>query len=93
MVIKLSTTKIDHLQYKVGKGIDQKLADLTVGSKQLVRIVKAFYIYMKNEGVDIDTTWCDISGDVFDKYRLDVFDPNQSYTLASTPSSSNTDTA
>lgn len=93
MVFKLSDTQIDNLQYKIGEGIDQKLVDLTVGSKQLVHIVKAFYIYVKNEGVNIDTTWCAISGDVFDKYLLDVFDPDQSYTLASTHSSSNTDTS
>ena len=55
-VVKLSDTQIEQLQYKTGEGIDQKINDLPVGSKQLVRIVVAFYIYAKNQGVDIDMT-------------------------------------
>ena len=35
VVIKLSNTEIDHLQYTVGKGIDQKLADLLLDQSNL----------------------------------------------------------
>ena len=89
VVIKLSDAEIGSLCYSDGEGEDKKVFDLPVGSKQLVRIVKAFYVHQKSNGIDIDNAWLDITGDDFDTFRLDIYDPDRTYKI---PSSSNVDT-
>ena len=83
IVIKLSDAEIGRLCYKDGEGEDKKVFDLPVGSKQLVRIVKAFYIHQKSKGIDIDSSWLDITGDDFDTFRMDIYDPDQTYKIPS----------
>ena len=56
VVVKLSDAEIGSLCYRDGEGENKKVFDLPVGSKQLVRIVKAFYVHQKSEGIDIDSS-------------------------------------
>ena len=89
VVVKLSDAEIGSLCYRDGEGDYKKIFDLPVGSKQLVRIVKAFYVHQKSNETDIDNAWLDITGDDFDAFRLDIYDPDRTYNI---PSSSNVDT-
>ena len=85
-VVKLTDSDLDQLMHPETGGPDQKLVSLNRGSRSLLRCLRAFYICRKNDGFDIDSKWCEIPGEDFDDFRLDIWDPDHTYKLNSAPS-------
>ena len=85
-VITLTEKDISQLMHKESPGEDKKMITLNLGSRNLLRCLKAFYVCEKNAGVDIESTWCEIPGDEFDRFRLNFWDPEHNYKLNSASS-------
>ena len=80
-VVKLMDSDLDQLMHPETGGPDQKLVHLNRGSRSLLRCLRAFYVCRRNEGVDIDSTWCNIAGEEFDEFHYNTWDPNTTYRL------------
>ena len=85
-VITLTEEDISQLMHKESPGEDKKMVTLNRGSRNLVRCLKAFYVCEKNAGVDIESTWCEIPGEDFDRFRLNFWDSEHNYKLNSASS-------
>ena len=72
--------------HEEGAGQDKKLVQLNLGLRNLLRCLRAFYVCKKNAGVDIESTWCEISWEEFNDFRMSLWDPEHNYKLNSASS-------
>ena len=71
-VVTLTDQDLGQLMHKEGAGQDKKAVHLNPGSRNLLRCLKAFYVCKKNIGVEIESTWCEISGEEFNNFRMSL---------------------
>ena len=84
-IVTLRDEDIEKLRHEVGKGADKTFCQLAVGSKVLVRILKAFYCYKINDGAILNDTWPVIDPEEFEMFRMMKYRRNQSYELINSP--------
>lgn len=82
-VTKLTDSYLDQLMHQETGGPDKKLLPMNRGSRSILRCLSAFNICQKNDGFDIDSKWCEIPGEDFDDFRLDIWD--QTIPISLTP--------
>ena len=79
--MSLTDLDLDQLIHEKSERLNKKFVYLNRGSRNLLRCLRAFYVYKKNEGFYIDSTWCEVPGEEFDEFHYNTWDPNTTYRL------------